>query len=317
MGFIPQVPSHNAFIQKLGLNSMLYGFPFALILSVFLFVLGLIILKRMIPFSKKNTAFLLNHFGLWFCLLTAALGSGDVQKIKLTVNKNDYTYSGINQKGEHIKDLGIALKLKDFILDIYTPKAYIIDAKTGKLLNKKYIVLNPTNKVSSLDWEIEVLKYYEHSSFNNNQYYAIYNMGSVPSAYIKCTHNKTKESIKSWISCGNFMNKGAAINLGDNKALVMGEPEPKKFTSKVKILTNQQESILGTIEVNKPLNVGDWKIYQVSYNQEKGRWSQSSVLELVKDPWLHYVYFGFYLLLAGALLLFWQGNKKTNTQQLN
>ncbi len=45
-------------------------------------------------------------------------------------------------------------------------------------------------------------------------------------------------------------------------------------------------------------------IYQVSYDEKMGRWSNTSVFELVKDPWLPYVYFGIILMLLGTLGLF-------------
>ena len=47
-----------------------------------------------------------------------------------------------------------------------------------------------------------------------------------------------------------------------------------------------------------------------------GRWSAISVLELVADPWLPYVYIGIFLLALGAVGMFLtsKGNKKTQPQ---
>jgi len=53
-----------------------------------------------------------------------------------------------------------------------------------------------------------------------------------------------------------------------------------------------------------------WKIYQVSYDQSKGKWSSLSILEAVNDPWLPAVYTGFFMMMAGAVLLFWLGKTK-------
>lgn len=58
------------------------------------------------------------------------------------------------------------------------------------------------------------------------------------------------------------------------------------------------------IDVNKPLSVDGWKIYQVSYDETKGKWSTVSVFELVRDPWMPLVYTGIILMLAGAFFLF-------------
>jgi hypothetical protein len=41
-----------------------------------------------------------------------------------------------------------------------------------------------------------------------------------------------------------------------------------------------------------------------------GRWSNLSVLELVRDPWLPVVYFGIFLMMGGAAFLFITGKPK-------
>ena len=58
------------------------------------------------------------------------------------------------------------------------------------------------------------------------------------------------------------------------------------------------------IEVNKPLSIEGWKIYQLSYDETKGKWSDTSVFELVRDPWLYAVYFGLILMVIGAVCMF-------------
>lgn len=64
------------------------------------------------------------------------------------------------------------------------------------------------------------------------------------------------------------------------------------------------------IEVNKPFKVNGWKIYQLSYNEQMGKWSNVSVFELVRDPWLSVVYVGIYLLIIGAIGMFLTASKK-------
>ena len=62
--------------------------------------------------------------------------------------------------------------------------------------------------------------------------------------------------------------------------------------------------------MNKPLDVDGWKIYQLSYDENLGRWSDVSIFELVKDPWLPAVYCGIALMLAGAVIMFLKSGKK-------
>jgi len=57
----------------------------------------------------------------------------------------------------------------------------------------------------------------------------------------------------------------------------------------------------------------EWMIYQYSYDDTMGKYSDTSVFELVRDPWLKIVYTGIFMLLAGALFLFFAGPKKSRT----
>ena len=78
---------------------------------------------------------------------------------------------------------------------------------------------------------------------------------------------------------------------------------PKRFASEIQILTKTGKSIGTTIDVNKPYEVDGWKIYQYGYDTQMGAKSQITILELVRDPWLPLVYTGFYMMLAGAVIM--------------
>lgn len=79
---------------------------------------------------------------------------------------------------------------------------------------------------------------------------------------------------------------------------------PRRFASELKFVKQNKQQKIATVEVNHPLNVQGWKVYQYSYDTQAGAASQVSVLELVRDPWLPYVYTGIFMMLAGALLMF-------------
>ena len=83
------------------------------------------------------------------------------------------------------------------------------------------------------------------------------------------------------------------------------EEQPKmSFMSDVTVYTKSGIVLRDTIRVNKPLSVHGWKIYQYSYDASKGKESDISVFELVRDPWLPFVYAGLFMMLAGAVWLF-------------
>ena len=82
---------------------------------------------------------------------------------------------------------------------------------------------------------------------------------------------------------------------------------PQRFVSAVTVYTQEGSAVQDTIEVNHPLKVSGWNVYQVGYDAKKGRWSDISIFELVRDPWLPFVYAGIIMLMLGAACLFVHG----------
>jgi cytochrome c biogenesis protein ResB len=90
----------------------------------------------------------------------------------------------------------------------------------------------------------------------------------------------------------------------------MPPQEVKKYSSYVTIYTEEGLIKNAVIEVNKPLSVDNWTIYQYSYDDSMGKYSDTSIFELVRDPWLKMVYTGIIMLMAGALFIFIAGPKQ-------
>jgi len=84
---------------------------------------------------------------------------------------------------------------------------------------------------------------------------------------------------------------------------------PKRFASEIEIMTQTGKHLQATVDVNNPAKVEGWKIYQYGYDETMGANSTISILELVSDPWLPFVYTGIYMMLAGGLLMFVFGTK--------
>ena len=85
---------------------------------------------------------------------------------------------------------------------------------------------------------------------------------------------------------------------------------PKRFASEIHILTKTGKNIEATVDVNKPIEVDGWKIYQYGYDTQMGAMSNTSILELVSDPWLPVVYTGIYMMLGGAVTMFVFGGRR-------
>ena len=101
-----------------------------------------------------------------------------------------------------------------------------------------------------------------------------------------------------------------AIELKEFIMETYDDGSPRRFASDIQILTKTGKNIQTTVEVNKPVEVDGWKIYQYGYDTQMGPMSQTSILELVSDPWLPLVYTGIYMMLGGAVCMFILGGRR-------
>lgn len=113
-----------------------------------------------------------------------------------------------------------------------------------------------------------------------------------------------------WVTCGSYLFPYQGLALPDGTTIAMPTREPERYASLVDIYTKSGKNIQTTIEVNKPFTIEGWKVYQLSYNEQMGKWSTLSIFECVSDPWLPVVYVGIFLLLAGAILMIFVGVRR-------
>ncbi len=95
-------------------------------------------------------------------------------------------------------------------------------------------------------------------------------------------------------------------------SVMMVQRTPKRFASDIQILTKSGKNISTTVDVNKPVTVDGWKIYQYGYDTNMGAMSTTSILELVSDPWLPFVYAGIWMMIVGAVSMFLFGVRRKN-----
>lgn len=79
---------------------------------------------------------------------------------------------------------------------------------------------------------------------------------------------------------------------------------PRRFASEIDVVTRTGKRIQTTVDVNQPVEVEGWKIYQFDYDTDPLSGQTLSVLELVRDPWWPAVMAGIVMMMAGALMMF-------------
>lgn len=316
MGLIRQVPSgHPA--DVFGFSQMLSAWPFVLLYVWLLTVLGLTTLRASFPFRWRRLSFVLNHTGLFIALLTATLGNADMQRLKMTTRIDNAEWRALDDKG-HLIELPLAIELKDFTIDEYPPKLMLLDNETGRVLPENspvHLLLEEDVKSGQLeDWHVTIRQTIPWAASvateDTLRFTEFHSVGATYAVYLSAINQKTKASREGWVSCGSFLFPYKALRLDSLTSLIMPEREPQRFASTVKVYTEDGTQLEDTISVNHPLNVAGWNIYQLSYDETKGRWSDVSVFELVRDPWLPAVYAGIILMALGAICLFINAQKR-------
>lgn len=324
MGFIPQFAVGIAKEQlppnpftPLGWYQMTTSWPFVLLCFYNLTILGLTTLRRTTKKqSWREIGFYLNHLGLFIALLGGILGTADMERLTMTVQEGQVEWRGTLQTGE-IKELPIAIQLDTFMIEQYEPKLVVINNE-GKML--------PTSRPESYMFEgvektttiagiaLEIIDYLPHAAiFKDSTFMNVVPMmmeGACTAIKVKANKTGLAQPVEGWISSGSYLFPHVFLQIDAETSIAMPIQEVKKYSSHVTAFTQEGLTKEAVIEVNKPLKVEEWMIYQYSYDDEKGKYSDTSVFELVRDPWFNVVYTGIIMLLAGALFLFIAGPKK-------
>lgn len=325
MGLVRQVPSTQSPVDVIGFSKMLSFWPFVLLYIWLVSALGLAILRASFPLKAKKIPFLLNHVGLFIALLTATLGNADMQRLKMITQLGKTEWRATDENGK-LTELPLAIELKDFTIDEYPPKLMLIDNETGKALPAdvpEHLLLEDEVKHGKLlDWEISILQSIPMAAAvateDTLKFTEFHSVGATYAVYLKAINTDTGKTAEGWVSCGSYTFPYKALRLTEQNSLVMPEREPQRFVSDVTVYTKEGSVLQDTIEVNHPLKAAGWNIYQLSYDETKGRWSDISIFELVRDPWLPAVYAGIVMMMLGAVCLFInapRGKEKTTEEE--
>jgi hypothetical protein len=304
-------PGSGGILNKVGLSHVKTSWPFLLAQLYVLTTLGMITLRRSVPLKRKNIGFILNHAGLWIIIAAASLGTGDLRRLRMDLYQGDPVWYAYDDHS-HVHELPFALELINFDIEEYPPQLAIVDSHTGMLSDpaqRPLPFIEAGKTTSLLDWTIVIEDFIPMAMFVDGEFVFSRETGAPPFAKVRAVNGTSGESYEGWISCGSFMFDPEFLLLDGRNLLIMTTPEPRKYQSHVKALTKKDQPRELFIEVNKPPKVAGWRLYQLSYNQNMGKWSNLSVLEVVRDPWLPVVYLGFFMLFAGAAYIFWIGKE--------
>lgn len=348
MGVTKQVAEGRNPVDPIGLTKMLNYWPFVLVYLWLTIIVGEVTLNHIFHFSWRRLPSFVSHAGLFIVLTCATLGSADMQKVKMYCETGQPEWRGLDAM-DNVHHLPVAIQLEKFTIDEYPPKLALIGRGGFPLPKDKpeNLLLDKGMRVGQLlDCKVEVLKRIDNAvpamlskmigkmptgmmgnirmdslgqARNKDGYIASDAAGSACALLVKVTTNNAPykgvhHSYTGWVTCGSYLFPYQALRLDDGRMLAMPNREPRRFASLVDIYTKSGQNIQTEIEVNKPFSIEGWTIYQLSYNEQMGKWSNLSIFELVTDPWLPVVYVGIFMLLIGAVGMFLTASRKKENQ---
>lgn len=332
MGVSAQVPAGRPAADTIGLSKMLSFWPFVLIYLWNTIIVGEVAIHQAVHFKWRHLPSLLSHAGLFVFIVCGVLGSADMQRLKMYCERGKAEWRALDADGR-VQELPIAIELQHFIIDEYPPKLALFDSATGTALphdKPQYIVAEPGVKNGELDgWKVSIEKSIDMAMpavmdkmiagmpdamkqmmkmddlgmrINDGGFVKHKDKGAAAAILIKAQKGNVMK--QGWVSTGSYLFPMSSLKLNDSIEIAMPPREPLRYASGVNVYSQDGRSEQAHIEVNKPYTFGKWKIYQLDFNHEQGKWSSLSVFELVADPWLPGAYTGIGLLMVGSLLTF-------------
>jgi hypothetical protein len=303
-GVLPEA----AIQRQFGAPSVWASWPFLMAMLLMMANLVGSIGKRALPLTYANVLYLLSHAGL-----AISIGGGAVSALALERNVA-VLYEGRPTKvaydaQEREIPLPFTLTLRKFEMDTFPPTLAVVTlnpkAPKGMDVAPGSRFVEPGMKENIQGHKVEVLEYLPKAVLAGETWRTVPWKSAAPAAKVRVTGPDGKAKV-DWVSSGSVETSSAMIPLGENAALVMPEPRPKRFRSLVEITENGAKREVG-IEVNQKATVAGYDLYQLSYDEKLGAASPYSVIEVVRDRGIPVVYLGMVLMSLGAILHLWNG----------
>jgi len=288
------------FLNSLGLPDLRETFVYFSAYGFILITLGSTVVKRIMMKSIKDVGFFANHLGLWLVLAAAGFGAGDTQTLSLYTKYDNPEWRAID-KYDNIFALDFAAELLKFDIKHHEPKFMLFNTKNNNILK---------DKGRAVIFELQTEKYFKWNGYtfinkkiNNKDIIATDRYLANQSVAFVNIITPENDTLGGTITSGNDMMAPVFLKINEQISIGMTKPEASLYRSKVKFYHKNQRSQTHTIEVNKPISINGMRVYQQSYIYDYNNGQYVSILQIVKDPWLAYVYIGALLMICGSIIL--------------
>lgn len=304
-GLTRQDASTEGLVGLLGFSRMTSSWPFNLLLFYFTTTVGLAVVDDLHHWRQRGLAAMMSHVAVFVVLTCGMFGSADKMRITVNAHLERPTVEGVDAMGVS-QTLPFAITLKEFVMEEYPPKLYLLDTKMESS-SEDFLSVDDAKAEGKIDgWHLAVERSLDMAGRmpDSEEWIEMVHTGATPAVYLKATNSATGESYSGWVSCGSHIFEPSYLRLGERYAIAMPRRDAKRYLSRVDVEQMSGERKRFDIEVNHPARIGAWRIYQVGYDTARGRWSSVSVLECVKDGWYSAIHIALWLMLSAGVVMF-------------
>lgn len=304
-GLTRQDASTEGVVGLLGFSRMTSSWPFNLLLFYFTTTVGLAVVDDLHHWRQRGLAAMMSHLAVFVVLTCGMFGSADKMRVTVNAHLERPVAEGIDSKGVS-QTLPFAITLKEFAMEEYPPKLYLLDTRQESS-SEDFLLVEETTSEGEIDgWQLRVERVIDMAGRmpDSEEWIEMVHTGAAPAIYLKATNPATGESYSGWVSCGSHIFEPSYLRLGERYAVAMPRRDAKRYLSRVDVEQMSGERERFDIEVNHPARIGAWRIYQVGYDTARGRWSSVSVLECVKDGWYSAIHIALWLMLSAGVVMF-------------
>jgi hypothetical protein len=304
-GLTRQDVSTEGLVGLLGFSRMTSSWPFNLLLFYFTTTVGLTVVDDLHHWRQRNLAAMMSHVAVFVVLTCGMFGSADKMRVTVNAHLERPVAEGIDSKGVS-QTLPFAITLKEFAMEEYSPKLYLLDTHQESS-SEDFLLVEDAAAEGEIDgWQLRVERLIDMAGRmpDSDEWREMIHTCAAPAVYLSATNTATGATYSGWVSCGSHIFEPSYLRLGERYAVAMPRRDAKRYLSRVDVEQMSGERKRFDIEVNHPARVGAWRIYQVGYDTARGRWSSISVLECVKDGWYSAIHISLWLMLSAGVVMF-------------
>ncbi len=302
---IVQNPEAKGRLAALGVHALFTSWAFFLTVLLLLLNLATVLGRRLVTRRPGNVGFILNHLGVLVVFLASMTGSPFVINGLMKLAPGAASSTVRDDVGQVPRDIGATLTLKHFQLEYFYPPHLLLIQGMGGIPDADFAYAGHTWTVPTSPtavYTIHVLDYLPTAVQRPDGTWQADATGEGV-AHVQVTPPNGKP-VAAWVSESQPLRPA---NTDWAVAADFEDSSQKAFRSYLTVNEPDKAPYDFTLEVNKPLQIHGWTLYQASYGPDTSTMPPQfySLLHGVRDPALPLVYLGFLLMVLGAFTALW------------